>query len=517
MNDIIKFLDVHYDAALKLVSDFDITKNKEWDPQIYLNELYVQLGHVYNVLFANENVNENKRKIDNLGDELSDVLLQLINLARVLNIDMYEIKEYKDYKYDDLNGLTILLGQLTEAVMEIYECRFKKNRADFDTSYDFVKDRLYKLFIITYKISKKYKLNMIKEFDDMLKDANGFLDRFRKGSKNKVEFIDIFDKDGNLLGYCEKNNAHKLGYYHKVFGCLIYNNKKNKVFLQLKNPNHNKVNKKPLLEITAGGHLMSGETVRNGVREIKEETGLDVEYEKLTFIEERTCNKTITKDYKIHEFQYYYAVDLKINVEDFKNYDPEEVMGFVELDIHDLLRLLNNKVKRIKGKRENGKIVNVTKDDLDKAYIKNGLYLSLLTKLNIKKGEKVMNNKLKKLYKYTNKQIKKNPNMYYFDDGTVCQNQDYEKDNVKYSVMKVNTDINTNNYLVYLLIISGKKSIPQMLVRSFKTDRGTTTYFNKLCSLVEKNTNQDIISKCYDKLIESNPKPTPLFSRIFNL
>ncbi len=128
-----------------------------------------------------------------------------------------------------------------------------------------------------------------------------------------------------------------------------------------------------------------------------------------------------------------------------------------------------------------------------------------------------MNNKLKKLYKYTNKQIKKNPNMYYFDDGTVCQNQDYEKDNVKYSVMKVNTDINTNNYLVYLLIISGKKSIPQMLVRSFKTDRGTTTYFNKLCSLVEKNTNQDIISKCYDKLIESNPKPTPLFSRIFNL
>ena len=56
-----------------------------------------------------------------------------------------------------------------------------------------------------------------------------------------------------------------------------------------------------------------------------------------------------------------------------------------------------------------------------------------------------------------------------------------------------------------------------MLVKSFKTDRGTTTYFNKLCSLVEKNTNQDIISKCYDKLIESNPKPTPLFSRIFNL
>ena len=34
--------------------------------------------------------------------------------------------------------------------------------------------------------------------DAMLKDANGFLDRFRKGNNNKIEFVDIFDKDGNL-------------------------------------------------------------------------------------------------------------------------------------------------------------------------------------------------------------------------------------------------------------------------------------------------------------------------------
>ena len=108
MNDIIKFLDIHYKNALKLVSDFDITKSKSWDPQIYLNELYVQLGHVYNVLYANENVNETKRKIDNLGDELSDVLLQLINLAKIMNIDMYEIKKYKDYDYHDINGISIL-------------------------------------------------------------------------------------------------------------------------------------------------------------------------------------------------------------------------------------------------------------------------------------------------------------------------------------------------------------------------------------------------------------------------
>ena len=289
MKDIIKFLDVHYKSALKLVSDFDITKNKVWNPKDYLNELYVQLGHVYNVLFANENVNESKRKIDNLGDELSDVLLQLINLAKILNVNMYDIKEYKDFKYDNINGITILLGQLTEAIMEINECRFKKSRYGFDSSYDFVKDRLFKLFIITYNISIDYKLDMIKEFDDMLKDANGFLDRFKKGNNKVNEYIDIYDANENLLGYCEKEKAHKLGYWHKVFGCLIYNSKRHKVFMQLKNPNHNKINKIPLLEITAGGHLISGETLQNGVREIKEETGFNVEYEELTFLEKRKC------------------------------------------------------------------------------------------------------------------------------------------------------------------------------------------------------------------------------------
>ena len=516
MKDIIKFLDTYYDDALKLVSDFDITKDKEWDPKDYLNELYVQLGHVYNVLFSNDNVNENKRKIDNLGDELSDVLLQLINLARALNIDMYGIKEYENYQYDDLNGLTILLGQLTEAVMENYECRFKKSRANFNTSYDFVKDRLYKLFIITYQISKKYKLNMIKEFGDMLNDANGFLDRFRKGNNNKMEFIDIFDKKGNLLGYCEKDQAHKLGYWHKVFGCLIYNNKSNKVFLQLKNPNHNKVNKKPLLEITAGGHLLSGETVKNGVREIKEETGLDIEYNQLTFIEERTCNKVIYKNYKIKEFQYFYTANLDIDVTAFKDFDREEVMGFVEVDIHDLLKILKKKLKRIKGKRENGNVINISIEDLDKAFIDNGLYLSLLTKLNIKKGVKLMNNKIRKLYKYTNKQKKKNPNMYYFDDGTVCDAKDYEKDGMKYSVIKVNTDLNTNNYLVYLLVIVNNKSIPQMLVRSFKTNRGTSKYFDELCSLIEKNTNQDIIAKCYDNTLGNTKNSLTFWDKLFN-
>lgn len=79
MKEMIKFLDIHYKDAIKLVNDFDITKNKKWEVKDYLNELYVQIGHVFNVLYNDEHVNEENRNINNLGDELSDVLLQLIS------------------------------------------------------------------------------------------------------------------------------------------------------------------------------------------------------------------------------------------------------------------------------------------------------------------------------------------------------------------------------------------------------------------------------------------------------
>ncbi len=514
MNDIIMFLNVHYKNALKLVSDFDITKSKKWDSQIYLNELYVQLGHVYNVLFSNDKVNENKRVIDNLGDELSDVLLQLINLAKILNINMYDIKELKDYKYEDINGLSILLGQLTEAIMEMNECRFKKDRIGYITSYDFVKDRLFKLFIITYNISKQYNLDMIEEFSAMCKDANGFLRRFRTGKRKTKEYIDIYDSKEQLLGYCEKNQAHKLGYWHKVFGCMIYNSKTNKVFFQFKNPKHNNIHDKPLLEITAGGHLISGETLVNGVREIKEETGLDVEYNELVFLKKRKCNKKIKKDYIIKEFQYYYSVDLDIKVSDFNNFDKKEVLSFVEFNINDVIKLLNNNIKNIKGRNNKGEVLRININHFDKAFVENKLYLILLRNLKSKQVENKMNNKIRKLYKTTRKQLKKNPDKFLFDDGKVCRNKDFKKENIKYSVMCVNKNIKSSEYLIYLLAIINHKSIPQLLVKEFSNKKETKEYFDYLCELVENNTNIDIIDKCYEEKFKK--EKNNIFKKVLN-
>ena len=78
----IEFLDQFYDVAIRLSNDFAQTREKEWGPLVILNELGVQIGQIYNIIYHNENVSEKNRKFVNLGDELSDVLLQLIEIGR---------------------------------------------------------------------------------------------------------------------------------------------------------------------------------------------------------------------------------------------------------------------------------------------------------------------------------------------------------------------------------------------------------------------------------------------------
>lgn len=471
----IEFLDQHLENAIELVHGFEKTKEKEWEAKDYLNELYVQLGHVYNVLYGNSYVNEKGRIIDNLGDELADVLLQLINLADLLNIDMYEIKSLKEESHHDINSLPILLGQLSEIIMEMSNCRFKKERVGFRTSHDFVKDRIFKLFITVYNIAQEHNLDMIKEFGDMVEDAKGFLNRF---VPKKAEYIDIYDEKERYLGYSEKKRAHELGLFHKVIGCLILS--QDRIYFQLKNPKHNGVHEKEYLEITAGGHLMSGETLKGGVREIEEETGLNVLFEDLTFLEKRICDKRIKEDYIIREFQYFYYLDIHhFSLLNFKNYDKEEIVSFVELKINDVIHLLNGKKKRIKGKKlEEEKEVEIiiTLDDFDPDFLEEGLYHTLLFKIKNKRIN--TKKKLKGL-----KSVRRKAN--------IIDRKDFIRNGLCFSV----TIGEEENYIVSLTI-DHKEGL---LEKSFQNYNVAMKYFERLISYVENTAGNEIITDCYEE------------------
>lgn len=177
--EIIDFLDHYYQKALKLSVDFSITRDFDWTPLLILNELSVQVGHVYNIIYQNPAVDEPQRAFNNMGDELSDVFLQLITLADALNIDLYHIKNLPPVTEDSWFALPILLGQLNEAVMEKFGYRFNKPRSGFTTTEQFIEDRILRLFVVGYRIAQKYQLSIEREFELMLDDANQFLARFR--------------------------------------------------------------------------------------------------------------------------------------------------------------------------------------------------------------------------------------------------------------------------------------------------------------------------------------------------
>lgn len=89
---------------------------------------------------------------------------------------------------------------------------------------------------------------------------------------------------------------------------------------------------------------------------------------------------------------------------------------------------------------------------------------------------------------------------YYFDNGQVKEIVDIVKDNVKYSIMKVNTDINTKDYLVFVIIHTNDKSATHQLLQEFVGITKTNEYFKTLKTYITNNSNNDIINRCYEEL-----------------
>lgn len=179
----IRFLNIHYMNAIKLSDDFSITRTKEWTPLIILNELSIQIGHIYNIIYSSESINEDSRNFCNLGDELSDVILQLIALANIQNINLYNIVYLKQMQENSWFAIPVILGQINEAIMEQQGYRFLKPRTGFENINMFIENRIMRLFDIIFQIADKHNLDLVKEFSLMLEDANAFLTRFEKKNR----------------------------------------------------------------------------------------------------------------------------------------------------------------------------------------------------------------------------------------------------------------------------------------------------------------------------------------------
>ena len=119
------------------------------------------------------------------------------------------------------------------------------------------------------------------------------------------ELLDVLDSRGRPTGEVAwKSVAHSLGLWHRCFHCWVYGAASGDPYLLVQRRAAGKDTWPGRLDVTAAGHLRSGEApLEGGLRELEEELGLSVDPEWLIPLGTRSIEQEIPGgcDREFHE------------------------------------------------------------------------------------------------------------------------------------------------------------------------------------------------------------------------
>lgn len=152
------------------------------------------------------------------------------------------------------------------------------------------------------------------------------------------EMLDIYDENLVKVGVKEREAVHRDGDWHRTFHCWIIErgaDNRGYVVMQKRAPGKQFFPNK--LDITAAGHYESGETMMDGIREIREELGIEVDFADLIPVGIRlsVAQQNGLLDYEFND------VFLLIYDRPLETYalQADEVTGLVRFAIDDGLAL----------------------------------------------------------------------------------------------------------------------------------------------------------------------------------
>ncbi|MGE7758690.1 NUDIX hydrolase [Peribacillus sp. NPDC097895] len=153
----------------------------------------------------------------------------------------------------------------------------------------------------------------------------------------ETEMLKVFDDDRNQIGVAAREEVHRLGHWHEVFHCWFVSREAGVEYLYLQHRCAMKKDYPNLLDITAAGHLLAHETVYDGVREIKEEIGIDVSFDELVplgIIEYQQAKEHFIDKELANVFLY-------VSTHHFDDFilQQEEVSGLVKVVLNDFEEL----------------------------------------------------------------------------------------------------------------------------------------------------------------------------------
>ncbi|WP_042347692.1 NUDIX hydrolase [Bacillus massiliigorillae] len=185
------------------------------------------------------------------------------------------------------------------------------------------------------------------------------------------EMIKIFDESRTEIGISSRKNVHEKGLWHETFHCWCIQKVDgiDCIYIQIRSDSKNDYPN--LLDITTAGHLLANETVHDGIREVKEELGIDIlfeDLESLGIIEDCIVTKQLIDKEFCHVYLYRFT-DTKVS---FK-LQEEEVSGIVKTQFNNFYDFCvgNSHVMPVSGYviNESGNQVAISKKVTKKDFV----------------------------------------------------------------------------------------------------------------------------------------------------
>ena len=162
------------------------------------------------------------------------------------------------------------------------------------------------------------------------------------------ELLDIFDAKMHHIGTASRDEVHSKGYWHQTFHCWIAQKENDEYYVLFQIRDTQKDTAPNKLDITAAGHLKAGETKEEGLRELREELGLDVSADQLVYLGIRISASENEKQIN-KEFAQVYLLRNDTPMEDYV-FQEGEVAGLVQIKVKDGLKLCAGEVNSVRCK-----------------------------------------------------------------------------------------------------------------------------------------------------------------------
>jgi len=157
------------------------------------------------------------------------------------------------------------------------------------------------------------------------------------------ERFDVYDEDGRPLGQAARQDVHRKGLWHHTFHCwLVRRSADGRASVLFQRRSDSKDTNPGKFDITVAGHLTAGETVRDAVREMEEEIGWTVPFERLVpfgTVREEMRGEVRSVPFIDREVSHVFGC-LTDKPPDSFRLQAEEVSGLYEADAAELAELM---------------------------------------------------------------------------------------------------------------------------------------------------------------------------------